>query len=181
MAKSAFAQAMRYGQAVFEIAVEHQNFNTWRDNLETLVHMVEDKEVLFFLENPRVAIGKKREILEPKLKGVNPLAVNLLYLLVERNGLSMISNIYADYQRRLDDLHGLAHAKVTAAIPLSETETADIKQKLSAMFGKQIDITTNVDPNLLGGIVARVGDKVIDGSVSRRLENLKREINQARL
>jgi len=181
LAKSAYAQAMRYGQAVFEIAAQHQNFNTWRDNMDTLVRMVQDRDVLYFLENPRIPIAKKREVLEPKLKGVNPMAVNLLYLLVERGGLPMMSDIFADYQRRLDELHGVAHAKVTAAIPLSETETADIKQKLSAMFGKQIDITTKVDPSLLGGIVARVGDKVIDGSISRRLDNLKREINQARL
>ena len=181
MGKSAYAQAMRYGQAVFETAAQNQNFNTWRDNLETLVRMVQDKDVLFFLENPRVPITRKREILEPKLKGVNPMAVNLLYLLVERGGLSMVPDIFTDYQRRLDDLHGVAHARVTAAIPLSETETAVIKQKLGNMFGKQIDITTQVDPLLLGGIVAKVGDKVIDGSVSRRLENLKREINQARL
>jgi F-type H+-transporting ATPase subunit delta len=181
LGKSAYAQAMRYGQAVFETAAQNQNFNTWRDNLETLVRMVQDRDVLFFLENPRVPITRKREILEPKLKGVNPMAVNLLYLLVERGGLSMVPDIFTDYQRRLDDLHGVAHARVTAAIPLSETETAVIKQKLGNMFGKQIDITTQVDPLLLGGIVARVGDKVIDGSVSRRLENLKREINQARL
>ena len=93
----------------------------------------------------------------------------------------MMSDIFVDYQRRLDDLHGIAHAQVTAAIPLSEIETAEIKRKLSVMFGKQIDITTKVNTSLLGGIVAKVGDKVIDGSVSRRLENLKREINQARL
>ena len=181
MGKSAYAQAMRYGQAVFETAAENQNFNTWRDNMETLVRMVQDKQVLFFLENPRVSIAKKREILEPKLKGVNPMAVNLLYLLVERGGLSMMADIYDDYQRRLDNLHGVAHAQVSAAIPLSEMETVEIKQKLSAMSGKQVDITTKVDTSLLGGIVARVGDKVIDGSLSRRLQNMKREINQARL
>jgi len=181
LGKSAYAQAMRYGQAVFETAAQHQNFNTWRDNMETLVRMVQDRDVLFFLENPRVPIANKREILEPKLKGVNPMAVNLLYLLVERGGLSMMPDIFADYQRRLDDLYGIAHAKVTAAIPLSDTETAEVRQKLGTMFGKHVDITTKVDPSILGGIVARVGDKVIDGSVSRRLENLKREINQVRL
>ncbi len=181
MAKSAYALALRYGQAVFEIAAEHQNFNTWRDNLDTLVRMVQDQDVLFFLENPRVSLAKKREALEPKLKGVNPMAVNLLYLLVERNGLGMLPDIAADYQRRLDELHGVAHAEVTAAVPLSDTETAEIRTKLAGIFSKHIEITTKIDPSLLGGVVARVGDKVIDGSLSRRLENLKREINQARL
>ena len=181
MAKSAYALALRYGQAVFEIAAKHQNFNTWRDNLETLVRMVQDRDVLFFLENPRISLAKKREVLEPKLKGVNPMAVNLLYLLAERNGLGMLPDIAADYQRRLDDLRGLAHAEVSAAVPLSEAETNEIREKLGKMFGKHIEISTKVEPSLLGGIVARVGDKVIDGSLSRRLQNLKREINQARL
>ncbi|MEL7562105.1 F0F1 ATP synthase subunit delta [Dehalogenimonas sp. 4OHTPN] len=181
MAKSAYALALRYGQAVFEIAAEHQNFNTWRDNLETLVRMVQDKDVLSFLENPRISIAKKRQVLEPKLKGVNPMAVNLLYLLAERSGLGMMPYIYADYNRRLDDLRGVAHATVTAAVPLSDAETAEIREKLGKMFGKHIEITARLDQSLLGGVVARVGDKVIDGSVSRRLQNLKREINQARL
>jgi len=181
LAKSAYALALRYGQAVFEIAAEHQNFNTWRDNLDTLVRMVLDKDVLLFLENPRVSLAKKREVLEPKLKGVNPMAVNLLYLLAERNGLGMLPNIGADYQRRLDEVRGVAHAQVTAAVPLSEDETAEIRKKLGDMFGKHIEITTKLDPSLLGGIVAKVGDKVIDGSLSRRLQDLKREINQARL
>ena len=181
MAKSAYALALRYGQAVFEIAAEHQNYNTWRDNMDTLVRMVLDKDVLLFLENPRVSLAKKREVLEPKLKGVNPMAVNLLYLLVERNGLGMLPNIAADYQRRLDEVHGVAHAQVTAAVPLSEEEVAEIRKKLGDLFGKKIEITTRLNSSLLGGVVARVGDKVIDGSLSRRLQDLKREINQARL
>ncbi len=172
---------MRYGQAVFEIAAHNQNFTTWQNSMDTLDRIVRDRDVLRFLENPRISIARKREVLEPKLKGVNPMAVNLLYLLAERGGLAMMPDIAANYQQRLDDLRGIAHAQVTAAVPLSETETAEIKQKLGAMFGKQIDITTKVDPTLLGGIVARIGDKVIDGSLSRRLQNLKREINQARL
>jgi F-type H+-transporting ATPase subunit delta len=178
LAKSAYALALRYGQAVFEIAAEHQNFNTWRDNLETLVRMVQDRDVLAFLENPRISISKKRQLLESKLKGVNPMAINLLYLLAERNGLGMMPYIFADYNRRLDDLRGVAHATVTAAVPLSD---ADIREKLGKMFGKLIELSARLDPSLLGGVVARVGDKVIDGSISRRLQNLKREINQARL
>jgi len=172
---------MRYGQAVFEIAAHNQNFTTWQNSMDTLDRIVRDRDVLRFLESPRISIARKREVLEPKLKGVNPMAVNLLYLLAERGGLAMMPDIAANYQQRLDDLRGIAHAQVTAAVPLSETEASEIKQKLGAMFGKQIDITTKVDPTLLGGIVARVGDKVIDGSLSRRLQNLKREINQARL
>jgi F-type H+-transporting ATPase subunit delta len=181
LAKNAYALALRYGQAVFEIAAEHQNFNTWRDNLETLVRIVEDKEVLFFLENPRLSLAKKRQVLEPKLKGVNPMAVNLLYTLAERNGLPMMPDIYEDYIRRLNEVRGVANATVTAAVELSDAETAEIRQKLGAMFNKQVEVTTKVDPSILGGFIARVGDKVIDGSLSRRLENLKREINQARL
>jgi F-type H+-transporting ATPase subunit delta len=181
MAKSASALAMRYGQAVFEIATELQNFTTWGDSLETLVRIVRDRDVLFFLENPRISIAKKREILEPKLKGLNPMAVNLLYILAERGGLAMIPDIAADYQRRLDDMRGIAHAQVTAAVALSDDETRIISEKLGKMFGKKVEVTTKEDPSILGGVIARVGDKVIDGSVSRRLANLKREINQARL
>ncbi|MEN8615366.1 ATP synthase F1 subunit delta [Dehalogenimonas sp. THU2] len=181
MAKSAYALALRYGQAVFDIAAEHENYDTMLANLETLASMAKDKDVLFFLENPRISLTRKREIIDTKLQGVNPMAMNLLYLLVERGGLGMVPDIAVDFKRRLDDLRGIAHAEVVSAVDLSDVETAEIRQQLGKVFNKQIEITTKVEPALLGGIVARVGDKVIDGSLSRRLQDLKREIYQARL
>jgi F-type H+-transporting ATPase subunit delta len=76
---------------------------------------------------------------------------------------------------------GVAHAAVASAVPLSQKELDNIREKLGEMFGRKVEVTARVDESLLGGIVARVGDKVIDGSLSRRLRILKQEINQARL
>lgn len=181
MAKRAFALALRYGQAVYEIAEAKNEFEPWLNDLELLNQVVSDQEISFFLESPKVSMGSKKDILADKVTEVKPAAVNLVLSLANRGRLGILSDILNDFKRRLDDKRGIAHAQITSAIELSEKDVADIRKKLSEMFIKDVEVSTKVDESLLGGMIARVGDKVIDGSLVRRLNNLKQEINQARL
>ncbi|MGI2335185.1 MAG: ATP synthase F1 subunit delta [Dehalogenimonas sp.] len=180
MAKRAFALALRYGQAVYELAETKDAFDIWLNDLQLLDTIVADKDILFFLESPKVAIGSKKAVLESKLTGVKPAALNLVLSLASRGRLGIIPDILDDFKRRLDDRRGIANAQVHSAVALSDKDIADIRQKLSEMFDKKVEVSASVDESLLGGVVARVGDKVIDGSLARRLQNLKQEINQAR-
>ena len=181
MAKRAFALALRYGQAVYEIAEAKDAFDIWLKDLELLNQAVNDKDILFFLESPKVSMENKKGILGKQLTDVNPVALNLVLSLADRGRLGILPDILSNFKRRLNERQGVAHAQVTSAIELSDKDMAAIRKKLSEMFKKEVEITTYVDETLLGGIVARVGDKVIDGSLARSLSNLKKEINQARL
>lgn len=181
MAKRAYALALRYGQAVYEIAEAKDAFDSWLNDLQLLDTIVAEKEIAGFLQSPKVEVGSKKEVLEKKLTGVQPAAINLVLALAVRGRLGIFPDILGDFKRRLDDRQGIAHAKVASAVALSEADVADIRQKLSEMFDKKVEVSASVDESLLGGMIARVGDKVIDGSLARRLHNLKQEINQARL
>ncbi|ADJ25860.1 ATP synthase F1, delta subunit [Dehalogenimonas lykanthroporepellens BL-DC-9] len=181
MAKRAYALALRYGQAVFEIAEAEDAFDSWPKDLQLMAQVVADRDILFFLESPKVSLDGKRQVLAGQLKAVKPEVVNLVLSLASRNQLGILPDIISDFQRRLDDKMGVAHAAVASAVPLSQKELDNIREKLGEMFGRKVEVTARVDESLLGGIVARVGDKVIDGSLSRRLRILKQEINQARL
>ena len=180
MAKRAYALALRYGQAVYEIAEAEDDFEGWQRDLRSLATAVADKDILFFLQSPKISLDGKRKALAG-LKETRQEAVNLVLALASRNRLGIVPDVLADFERRLDERKGVVHAAVTSAVALSPKELDAVREKLGEMFGKKVEVSAGVDESLLGGIVARVGDKVIDGSLSRRLRILKQEINQARL
>jgi F-type H+-transporting ATPase subunit delta len=100
-------------------------------------------------------------------------------LLADRGKLHLARAIQSAYQQMADARAGVAHATVTTAVPLTLEERADVEAKLSAMTGKRVDVTPVVDESILGGIIARVGDQLIDGSTRTRLMALKRRLGTA--
>jgi F-type H+-transporting ATPase subunit delta len=110
---------------------------------------------------------------------VGPLAWNLVRLLEQRGKTDIARAIQQQYQERVDEQRGVAHAVVTTAVPLADDERQAVAQRLSALTGKQVDVTAVVDDSIIGGIVARIGDELIDGSTKSRLVALKRRLEGA--
>ena len=99
------------------------------------------------------------------------------YLLVARGRLSMVGEIAEEYQRLLNSYRGIEEAEIITAVPIDEEDRLKIEERLGAIVGKKVVIKPEVDSSLIGGIVARIGDKLIDGSTRSRLEALKREMS----
>lgn len=175
MARRAYAR--RYAQAVFEIAVERQELDKWQSDLSKIASLGKDAAFIALVENPKLHFSDKARLLAERLGDVNPLALNLAYLLVARGRLSMASEIADEYQRLSDSYHGIEPAEVTTAISLDEEDKLRLAERLGAMVGKKVVIKSEVDSNLIGGIVARIGGKLLDGSTRNRLEALKRELS----
>jgi F-type H+-transporting ATPase subunit delta len=171
--------ARRYAQAVFEIALEAKELERWQSDLERIVKVVEDVTFMTLLESPKFHIEDKARLLSERLKGVNPLALNLVLLLVTRGRLGIIGDIADEYQRLLDSYRGIERAEVTTAVPLDEEDKIKLAQHLSAVVGKKVVLRCEVDPNLIGGVVARVDGKLLDGSTRSKLLALKRELLSA--
>jgi len=174
------AQARRYSQAVFEIAVEKQELDRWQSDLRKITSLGEDAAFITLLESPKVHFDDKARLLSERLGDINPLALNLAYLLVARGRLSMIGEIADEYQRLLDSYRGIEPAEVITAIPLADEDKLRLEERLGAIVGKKVVIKPEVDSNLIGGIVARIGGKLLDGSTRSRLEALKRELRGVR-
>jgi len=168
--------ARRYSQAVFDIALEAKELDRWQADLRKIVNLAEDAVMATFLESPKINFNDKARLLSEQLNGINPLALNLVYLLVARGRLSMIGDIADDYQRLLDNYRGIEPAEVTTAIPLDEEDKLRLAEHLSAVVGKKVVIKSKVDPGVIGGITARIGDKLLDGSTRSKLEALKKEL-----
>jgi len=171
------AQARRYAQAVFEIAIEKEELDRWQADLEKLANLGGDDAFITLLENPKLHFDEKVRLLSGWLSDINPLALNLVYLLVARGVLSMIGEIADEYQRLLDSYQGIERAEVTTAVPLADEDKLRLEGRLEAVVGKKVVVTSEVDPSIIGGIVARISGKLLDGSTRNRLETLKRRLS----
>ncbi len=174
MAKGVLAK--RYAQAVFEIALERKQLDRWQSDLGKIAALSKDAEILAFLESPKVYFDDKARLLSEQLVDLNPLALNLTYLLVARGRLSTVGDIADEFERLLDSYRGIERAEVITAVALGAQDKARLKQRLSDMVGKKIVLKTKVNPGLIAGLVARIGDRLIDGSTRGKLAVLKREL-----
>ncbi len=174
MARKLYAK--RYAQAVFNIALERKELDRWQSDLSRVAGLGEDATVVAFLENPKFHFDDKVKLLSERLADINPMALNLVYLLMARGRLSMVAEIADEYQRLLDSHRGIERAEVVTAVPLDDKDRARLEERLGAVVGKKVVVKPEVDSSLIGGLVARIGGKLLDGSPIGKLEALKREL-----
>src|SRR5262249_36253678 len=126
---------------------------------------------------PRIPFARKEAIVRDLLeKQVTHEALALALLLVERGLVELGPKVAEAFDQKLDDYHNRATATVTSAVPLSAAQQAEVTTYLQQLTGKTITLKTDVDPEILGGVVAQIGDTLIDGSVRRRLALLRDQI-----
>jgi F-type H+-transporting ATPase subunit delta len=168
--------ARRYAEAVFEIAAAHDSFDRWSEELAAIARAQEQPEIGRLLANPAVGRPAKEGIAAEYLGEMSPEAGNLVRLLLRKGRFALAPRIAEAYRELLNEHRGIATASVVSAAPLDAAELAAVAKKLSGMTGRTVVVEPSVDPSLLGGIVARVGDQLIDASVRGRLEALKKRL-----
>jgi len=177
MAKKVYTQ--RYAQAVFEIALETKELDRWQSDLQRIASLAEDDTILAFLESPKIQFDDKAKLLSERLKDVNPLVLNLVYLLAARGILRSLGDITNDYQQLLNSYRGIETAEVFTATNLDEKDKQRLAEHLSAIVGKKVALKTEVEPGLIGGVIAKIGGKLLDGSTRSKLEALRKEMVRA--
>ena len=173
------ASAKRHAQAVFQIASENNEVEKWRSELKEIATTLKDPQLRAILEDPKVHLSEKEKLISKCLPELSQLALNFTYLLVAKQRLGILEQIVSEYERMADAHQGLEHARVVTALPIDRQEEVKLTEHLATITGKKIVLTTEVDPAIIGGFVARVGDKLIDGSTKAKLEALKRSLVQA--
>ncbi|HEX73716.1 MAG TPA: ATP synthase F1 subunit delta [Dehalococcoidia bacterium] len=168
--------ARRYSQAVFNIALETNELDRWQSDLRKIASLADDTVFIAVLESPKFHFDTKTRLLSERLSDIKPLALNLVYLLVSRGRLAMVSDIADEYQCLLDSYRGIERVVVATAIPLDDEDKIRLAERLSAVVGKKVVLKLKVDSSLIGGIVARVGGKLLDGSTLSKLTALKEEL-----
>lgn len=169
--------AKRYGQAAFDVAREHNLIDQWDQDMASLSEVLSDDQMMDYFQSPAVRHSAKVEALRQMLPDEHQVLLrNLLLLLLERRRFHAVPEVAAVFRELVLESRGIAVARVTTAVELSPDEQALVKSRLSAVLGKDVELISQVDPSIIGGIVAQVGDDLLDGSVRSQLTLLRRQM-----
>jgi F-type H+-transporting ATPase subunit delta len=167
----------RYAEAIFEIAQRDGTVEIWLDQLDQVAAVARNGQAVRGLENPSAAVDERLALFR-RLVGRELLAPleNLLGIVLRRRRLDLLPGIAREYRRLYNRSVGIVEANATSAAPLEQDEINALRERLETMTNKRVELTTAVDPQLLGGIQVRIGDMLLDGSVRGRLERLRGRI-----
>jgi F-type H+-transporting ATPase subunit delta len=166
----------RYAQAAFKLALEKGELDSWQASLRRIADITTDEKLVALLENPKLPFEAKKALLAELLGKINPLALNLAYLLVHKDKLGSAGDISQQYDMLLDTYYGIEHVEVITALPLDDEEKKKISSRFGEIIGHKVVIDAQVDPSIVGGIKARIGDTLIDGSVKSKLGALRKSL-----
>jgi F-type H+-transporting ATPase subunit delta len=176
MARSGTA-ARRYAEAAFELASRDHALDAWGDGLDFAATVITDPRVAAAVGNPARPYADRVALLDEMLKGRTPDGVvRLATLLASRARTDRLPAIAAEYRKLLNRERGIVEALVTSAAPLSADETDAVRAWVARTTSKTVTLTTAVDDSLIGGLMVRVGDTLLDASVKGRLERLRTDL-----
>jgi len=171
--------ARRYAEAAFSLAKDEDALDRWADELALAADTASRPELARVLGNPAIPLQARREIIRRVLgPRVSPQVVKLVLLLSERGRVESLPAVSTEYRRLLHRERGIVDARVTSAAQLDRAELDALRAKVEGIAGARVDITTAVDPALIGGLTIRVGDTLIDASVRGRLERLRERLTE---
>jgi F-type H+-transporting ATPase subunit delta len=143
--------------------------------------LAQNKKILYFLERPAIRKDEKKELIERVFKGkLSPLMLNLPRLLVDKNRGGLWDEILAHFVRKVEESKGIHPGKVSTAVPLNDAEKKALEAALRKFTGHKLRVAYEVDPRLVGGVLFRSGDMLIDQSVSRRTRELRDRLLKVR-
>ena len=173
---SASVSSKRYAQAIFQIAKDKNELDEWQTNLGKIADLMQNPDFADAVENPKLPFELKAKITREVLGKINPLALNLAYLLILKNKFKNSAQIAREYDQLLDEFHGILRAEITTAVPLDDSDKKNLGQRLETMIDSKLHLEFNVDPGIIGGIIARIKGSLIDGSVRSKLQIMKRNL-----
>ncbi|HXT37311.1 MAG TPA: ATP synthase F1 subunit delta [Chloroflexota bacterium] len=174
---AAISQARRYAQAALELGLERNELELWRRDLDTLATLWADSDLRPYLEDVRLSKEARLARCREKLAGhLSPLALNLILVLLSRGRSSLIPYIARAFQELERQREHTVVAHVTSASAMSEDQMTALREQLARQTAKDVVLDTHVDPSILGGLVVKIGDQLLDLSLTARLERLRGQV-----
>ena len=168
-----------YARALFEVARERGRIDEVREQLAQFAQALADnRQLAVFFFSPYFSSKEKQDGLARVLDGAEEILVNFLNLLVEKHRMPVIHRIVAQYQRMWEEERRMLPVEVTSAIELDADTTDALGRTIGERTGREVRLSAHVDPDILGGVVVRVGNSILDASIRNRLEQLRRQVAQ---
>ena len=169
-----------YGRSLFEAALDSKKTDEVREQLGEFTDALnENRELQIFLFSPYFSTQEKVEGLRRVIDGAEPIFLNFLELLLEKHRMPVIHRIRRDYDELWREENKLLPVEVTSAVELDASTVKGIGTRIEEQTGRKVELTSSVRPDILGGIVVRVGNQVLDASIRNRLDTLRRQVVRA--
>jgi F-type H+-transporting ATPase subunit delta len=169
-----------YGRALFEVADEQDKVQELREQIGQFADALEgNRELRLFFFSPYFSTAEKQQALAGLLEGAEEAFVEFLKLLIENHRMPVVFRIRREYERLWAEANRVLPVQVTSAIELDEATTQSIGASIGQSTSRKVTLTTRVDPDILGGIVVRVGNSILDASIRSRLEQLRKQVASA--
>jgi F-type H+-transporting ATPase subunit delta len=172
--------AQVYARALFEVAQEHDLLDVIREQLDQFVDALNsnrDLQVFFF--SPYFSTQEKKQALQRVVEGAEPIFMGFLETLVDGHRMPVLFRVKARYERLWDEAHQVLPVAVTSAVELDESVVKEIGDRIGEQTGQTVQLTSAADPEILGGIVVRVGNAILDASLRNRLDQLRNQLVRA--
>jgi F-type H+-transporting ATPase subunit delta len=169
--------AQVYARSLFEVAREQRKLDEIREQLGRFADaLADDHDLQVFFFSPYFSTQEKEDGLDRAVTGADEALVNFLKLLIENHRMPVIFRVRRNYEALWEEENRLLPVSVTSAVELDEATVRQIGDRISRQTGRKVDLSASVEPDILGGIVVRVGNAVLDASVRNRLEQLRKQV-----
>jgi F-type H+-transporting ATPase subunit delta len=169
-----------YGRSLYEAATDAEKVDEVREQIGQLADALEeDRDLQVFLFSPYFSSEEKKEGLRKAVSGADDLVTNFLELLVENHRMPALFRIRREIDRLWDEEHKRLPVAITSAVELDDAVIKQIGDRIAEQTGQQVELTASVDPDVLGGLVVRVGNTILDASVRHRLDQLRKQVARA--
>jgi ATP synthase F1 delta subunit len=172
--------AQVYARSLFEVARDQAKLDVLREQLGQVVDAIEaHRQLQTFFFSPYFSTDEKQEALSRVIEGGDPALMNFLKLLIENHRMPVIFRIRHQYERLWEEENRTLPVEITSAVELDEQTTDNLGRTIGERAGRRVTLSARVDPDIIGGIVLRVGNSILDASIRNRLEQLRRHVAQA--
>jgi F-type H+-transporting ATPase subunit delta len=172
--------AQVWARALFEVAKEHDLLDQVREDLGAFVDALnESRDLMVFFFSPYFSTQEKKDGLKRAVSGAEPVFMNFLEALIERHRMPALFRIKARYEILWEDERDLLPVEVTSAVELDKATVSSIGDRIGEQTKRTVELSSKVDPDILGGIVLRVGNVILDASIRNRLEQLRKQVARA--
>jgi F-type H+-transporting ATPase subunit delta len=166
-----------YGRSLFEVASEHDKTDEIREQLGQFADALDsNRDLAIYFFSPYFSTQEKKDGLVKLLDGPDDALVNFLELLIEKHRMPVIFRIRRYYDTLWEQAHQILPVQIATAIELDEGVAKQLGEQIEKSTGQRIELTATVDPDILGGLVLRVGNSILDASIRNRLENLRKAV-----
>ena len=169
-----------YSRSLFEAALDADKLDTVREQLGEFADALDgDRQLQVFFFSPYFSTQEKKDGLHRAVQGADPLFTNFLELLLENHRMPVIFRVRRGYDALWESHNRLLPVEVTSAVALDEQTVRGIGDRIAEQTGRKVELSAKVEPDILGGIVVRVGNQVLDASIRNRLDSLRKQVVRA--